>query len=72
MDTIARWATTVKVEFTALLTDIRGVSTVEYALMVVAVIAAVGGVAALLGGAFDDMFEDLSKEIGTAVTAVST
>lgn len=40
--------------------------------MVVAVIAAVGGVAALLGGAFDDMFTDLSKELASAVTSVAT
>ena len=52
--------------------DLRAVSTVEYALMVVAVIAAVGGVAALLAGAFNDMFTDLSTELGSAVTSVTT
>ena len=72
MDLVAKLATTIKVEIAAFLNDVRGVSTVEYALMVVAVIAAVGGVAALLGGAFEDMFDDLSKEIGTAVDNVTT
>lgn len=45
----------------------RAVSTVEYALIVVAVIAIVGGAAALLGGAFKGLFENLKTEMQTAV-----
>ena len=33
--------------------DLRGVSTVEYALIVVAIIGIVGAAAGILGGAFD-------------------
>ena len=45
----------------------RAVSTVEYALIVVAVIAIVGAAAALLGGAFKDLFGDLTNEMAGAV-----
>lgn len=48
--------------------DLRGVSTVEYALIVVAIIGIVGAAAALLGGAFTDMFETLSGRMTAAVT----
>ena len=48
--------------------DLRGVSTVEYALIVVAIIGIVGAAAALLGGAFTEMFETLSNRMTAAVT----
>lgn len=48
--------------------DLRGVSTVEYALIVVAIIGIVGAAAALLGGAFDTMFTTLSGRMTAAVT----
>ena len=47
----------------------RAVSTVEYALIVVAVIAIVGGAAAILGGAFKGLFTELKTEMGGAVAA---
>ena len=50
------------------LADLRGVSTVEYALIVVAIIGIVGAAAALLGGAFTAMFEELSGRMTGAVT----
>ena len=52
--------------------DIRGVSTVEYALIVVAVIAIVGVAAGLLGDAFETTFEDLSERMTDAGAAVSS
>ena len=58
------------------ISDLRGVSTVEYALMVVAVIAAVGLAAGLLGDAFEDLFTDLAKDmtegIGNVKKAVTS
>lgn len=48
----------------------RAVSTVEYALIVVAVIAIVGIGAAMLSGAFKGLFKDLTKEMGESVTEV--
>lgn len=45
----------------------RGVSTVEYALIVVAVIAIIGVAAAALSGAFNELFNDLSAQLGNAV-----
>ena len=52
--------------------DIRGVSTVEYALIVVAVIAIVGVAAGLLGGAFESTFQDLSDRMTGAADVVSS
>ena len=51
--------------------DIRGVSTVEYALIVVAVIAIVGVAAGLLGDAFQSTFEDLSERMTGAASDVA-
>ena len=51
--------------------DIRGVSTVEYALIVVAVIAIVGVAAGLLGDAFTTTFEDLSERMTDAAATVA-
>ena len=50
--------------------DRRGVSTVEYALIVVAVIAIVGVVAANLSGAFTDLFDDLTAEMNAGAADV--
>lgn len=52
--------------------DRRGVSTVEYALIVVAIIAIVGAVAAQMGGAFEALFEDLEEEMIEGVGEVET
>lgn len=52
--------------------DKCGVSTVEYALIVVAVIGVVGVGAAALSTAFDDLFDDLSTQINDASDTVST
>lgn len=49
-------------------TDLRGVSTVEYALIVVGIIGIVGAGVALLGGAFTSMFTELSARMTAAVT----
>lgn len=60
---------------TRFLADLRGVSTVEYALIVVAIIGIIGAGAAVLGGAFGDLFEDLSEQmtnINNVMTAAST
>lgn len=54
----------------AFVVDLRGVSTVEYALMVVAIIAAVALAAGLMGDAFETLFKDLSKEMTTGVGTV--
>ena len=51
--------------------DKCGVSTVEYALIVVAVIGVVGVGAASLSGAFDTLFTNLTTEIAGASEAVS-
>lgn len=48
----------------------RAVSTVEYALIVVAVIAIVGAGAVVLGGGFDDLFDDLVDDMDGAAEVV--
>ena len=48
---------------TRFLADLRGVSTVEYALIVVAIIGIIGAGAAVLGGAFGELFTDLSNQM---------
>ena len=48
--------------------DVKGVSTVEYALLVVGIIGVVGVGIAALGGAFDQMFQTLSTKLTAAVT----
>ena len=45
-----------------------GVSTVEYALILVAVVAIVGAGAVMLGGEFDTLFQTLDNELTTATT----
>ena len=56
----------------AYIEDKTGVSTVEYALIVVAVIAIVAAGAGVLGGAFTDMFDDLKTQIETAQKDLSS
>lgn len=63
---IGRAAGRVK-EFVA---ESRAVSTVEYALIVVAVIAIVGIGAGMLSGAFKGLFKDLTTEMGKSVDEV--
>ena len=50
----------------------RAVSTVEYALITIAVVSIVGGAIALLAGAFDGLFADLNAELNTARSAAGT
>ena len=52
--------------------EARGVSTVEYALIVIAVVAIVGVAAALLNQEFKNLFTQLGKEINTGVTTVKS
>ena len=51
--------------------DERGASMVEYALMVVAIIAVVGAGVGVLSGAFTTMFTGLSGELADAVSDVA-
>ena len=48
--------------------ETKGVSTVEYALLVVGIIGIVGVGVAALSGAFTSMFESLSTRLTAAVT----
>ena len=54
------------------LLDARGVSTVEYALIVVAIIAIVAVAATLLGDAFETTFQDLSERMTSAAGQVAS
>ena len=51
--------------------DSRAVSTVEYALIVIAVIAIVGAAAATLSGAFGGLFNDLGNTLTNTVANVT-
>ena len=53
------------------LRETRAVSTVEYALIVVAVIAIIGVAAGVMNEAFDDLFKDLKTEMSNAVSETS-
>ena len=70
MDLISKCAAWLSAKVTAFVADLRGVSTVEYALMVVGIVAAVALAAGILGDAFDDLFKDLSTEMTTGVGSV--
>ncbi|MDE0350444.1 MAG: Flp family type IVb pilin [Gammaproteobacteria bacterium] len=48
--------------------DRRGVSSVEYALIVVAVIAIVGAMTAALTDSFDNMFNNMQNQLDNAIT----
>ena len=50
----------------------RAVSTVEYALITIAVVSIVGGAIALLGDAFEGLFEELENGLETARSAAKT
>ena len=62
---IARTATSARSLAGAFLKDSRGVSTVEYALIVVAVVAIVGGAAVMLSGQFETLFRALGTNLAT-------
>ena len=51
-----------------LISKMRGVSTVEYALLIVALLGVLGTMTALLTGSFESMFTALSQEMVNAVT----
>lgn len=72
MELIFKHVSTIAAKLTAFVADLRGVSTVEYALMVVAIIAAVALAAGFLGDAFDQLFKDLSDEMTTGVGTVKS
>ena len=48
-------------------TETKAVSTVEYALIVVAVVAILGTAAAAMSGAFTEMFNDFGDQLNAAV-----
>ncbi len=50
--------------------DDRAVSTVEYALIVVAIIAILGVAAGTMGDAFTNLFDDLANEMESGLTNV--
>lgn len=50
----------------------RGVSTIEYALITIAVIGIVGAAVAALGGAFSGLFDTLSDDLDSARSAAAT
>ena len=54
--------------FLRFLQDKAGVSAVEYALIIVAVIAVMGFGATALTGGFQDLFTDLQTELTDAIT----
>ena len=72
MDLISKCVSCIAAKVTAFVADLRGVSTVEYALMVVGIVAAVAVAATFLGDAFEQLFKDLSKEMTTGVGKVQT
>ncbi len=72
MDLVSKCACCIAAKVTAFVADLRGVSTVEYALMVVGIVAAVALAAGLLGNAFEDLFKELSNEMSKGVGAVSS
>ena len=72
MELISKYVCSLAARFNAFVADLRGVSTVEYALMVVAIIAAVALAAGFLGDAFEELFKDLSKEMTTGVGSVKS
>lgn len=54
----------------AFLADSRGVSTVEYALLTLAVVIVVGAGAVTMGGAFEGLFENLETELTEEQTEI--
>ena len=70
MDFLKRTLDHAIVSVKCFLLDRRGVSTVEYALIVVAIIAIVGVVAAQLSDAFGELMTDLTADLEGATEAV--
>ena len=66
MDILKRTLGHAIVSVKCFLLDRRGVSTVEYALIVVAVIAIVGAVSGQMSGAFDALVAGLEADLETA------
>ena len=71
MDFISKYVSCIAAKVTAFVADLRGVSTVEYALMVVGIVAAVALAAGFLGDAFTELFKDLSEEMTKGVSTVT-
>ena len=69
--TLQRLADVAHRRMVAFLIDPRAVSTVEYALIVVAVVGIVGVGAATLGGTFNNMFETLGSRIQNGMKVAS-
>ena len=61
-----------KGQFSRFAKDRQAVSTVEYALIVIAVIAIVGTGAALLGGAFNNLFAGLENNLNNTVADITS
>ena len=72
MELISKWVSSIAARANAFVSDLRGVSTVEYALMVVGIVAAVALAAGFLGDAFTELFKDLSEEMTTGVGTVKS
>ena len=72
MDLFSKFVSNMVARLTAFVADLRGVSTVEYALMVVAIMAAVALAAGFLGDAFSELFKDLSEEMTTGIGSVKS
>ena len=72
MDKLKSFACRSRMQAIRFVKDARGVSTVEYALIVVAIIAVVAVAAGLLGDAFTSTFEDLSERMTDAAEEVSS
>ena len=68
MECFKNWLSRLGERLVRFAVDLRGVSTVEYALIVVAIIGIVTAAAGVLSGAFTSMFEDLSARMTAAVT----
>lgn len=64
------WAGKAKAAAARFLRDNEGVSTVEYALIVVAVIAILGVAAGTIGGAFDTLFNNFENQMNAAIANV--
>lgn len=68
MECFKNWLSRLSGRLVRFAVDLRGVSTVEYALIVVGIIGIVGAATVLLSGAFTEMFEELSDRMTAAVT----
>ena len=71
LDAAQRLFVSARATVTRFFRDERGVSTVEYALIVVAIIAILGVAAGTMSEAFTDLFDDLSQRMSEGVDEVT-